>query len=65
MRVIGEKDRKLKADELGQKRMIFYLNGFKFNDGLILLLTKRQFLRIYVESFYVCGVSKLPIINHI
>jgi hypothetical protein len=26
-----EKDTKLKADELGQKRMIFYLSGFNFN----------------------------------
>ena len=27
-----KKDTKLKADELGQKRMIFYLSGFNFNN---------------------------------
>ena len=36
MRVIDEKDTKLKADELRQKRMIFCPSGFNFNDRSIL-----------------------------
>ena len=36
LRVIDEKDTKLKTDELMQKRMIFYPSGFNFNDRSIL-----------------------------
>ena len=32
LRVIGEKDAKLSADELNEKRMTFYSSGFNFND---------------------------------
>ena len=35
LRVTYEKDTKLKADELRQKRMNFYSSGFNFNDGMI------------------------------
>jgi hypothetical protein len=34
LRVIDEKDTKLKADELGAKRMIFYPSGFDCNDRM-------------------------------
>ena len=45
LRVIYEKDTKLKADELGQKRMTFCRGGFNFNDRIVKL---HAVLRIYV-----------------
>ena len=46
LRVTYEKDAKLKADELGQKRMIFYLSGFNFNDRSILYSADNKFCHL-------------------